>query len=479
MRRYSNYPIRSISIHLAILLVAGAKGQSSIASYNGLHAIVGARIEVGDGRTIEKGTVVIKDGLIVAVGAGATAPRGADVLDGKGLTVYPGFIDAYTTKGYTAPPASAGRSPASDPNGDIANYASAFMRETVRNGISPEIEAVHGLALSDDLLKSYQSSGFTTIMVAPSGGDISGMGSLVNLSGRSNRECVVLPEVGESFGFGGGGFGDGYPSSLLGHMAQIRQTLYDANWYGAVQRSFDAGGAKRPPSDESLRALQPVVTGRIPAVFDAESSAQIGRALNLSNEFSLKLLIAGGSEGWKKVEEIKKTGAAVLLSLPFGVEPGSSPEKPEAGPPKEGSTPEKPPEPEVPAKVAERKRLYQESVKNPSILVAAGVPVAWTTKGNASPSAFLENLRKAVKAGLPEEAALKALTIDAAKIFGVDRQMGTVEVGKTANLVVTTTGFMDPQMKVKMLYVDGRKIDPLGSKPPAAVKPPPVGEDGN
>jgi len=458
-----------IMLPVVLLGLTGlAQAQSSVASYNGLHAIVGARIEIGDGRIIEKGTVVLRDGMIVAVAADAAVPHGADVIDGKGLTVYPGFIDAYTTKGYVAPPTPK----APDPDTVTADYASAFMRETVRQGIRPEARATEGLALTDDLLKSYRSAGFTTVLVAPSGGDMSGMAALINLSGRPTRESTVLPIVGETFAFGGRAFGDGYPSSLLGHIAQLRQTLLDAQWFHAVEQSFQAGGITRPPSDDSLLALQPVTAGRLPAIFDAESEFQIERSLNLAAEFKLKPVIAGGAEAWKELDAIKRSGAPVLLSIAFGKEPGSAP-------PAKPDSPVDAVEKENPLKLAERLRLYKETLMNAATLSAVGVPFALTTEGTQDPAEFMVNLRKAVQAGLSKEAALRSLTIDSATIFGVERQLGTVEVGKIANVIVLTGDFLDSKTKVKVVYIDGRKIDPALGAPIAAPRIRFGGEDGN
>ncbi len=447
-------------------LVCIANGQSSIASYNGLHAIVGARIEIGDGRVIEKGTVVIRDGMIVAVAADAAVPRGADIVDGKGLTIYPGFIDAYTTKGYKAPAESA----QVDPDVITADYAPAFMRENVRKGITPENRATANLALTDDLLKSYRGVGFTTILVAPSGGDLSGVASLINLSGRPARESIVVANVGETLGFGGRAWGAGYPGSLLGHIAQLRQTFLDAQWYRSVDRSFQAGGFQRPPSDDALVALQPVIAGKVPVIFDADSEYQIVRSLDIASEFQLKPIIAGGNEAWTQVDALKKAEVPVLLSIFLSKEPSEappSPEKTEPAPVKENSI-----------KLAERKRLYAETVKNASLIAKAGIPFALTTKGG-SPTDFMANLRKAVEAGLSKEAALKSLTIDSAKIFGVDRQLGTIEVGKIANVIVLSGDFLKADTKVKMVYIDGRKFDPSKATPAPAPRMRFGGEDGN
>ena len=446
----------------AIFMSSLVHGQSSIPSTNGIHAIVGARIEVGDGHVIEKGTVVVRDGMIVAVASDAAVPRGADVVDGKGLTIYPGFIDAYTIKGYTVPKVSP--QPDSDPS--TGDYASAFMRETVRRGIHPEGRAIESLALTDDFLKPYQTAGFSTVLIAPSGADMSGAAALINLSGRPLRESAMLANVGQVIGFGNRGFvfGGGYPSSLMGHIAQLRQTLLDAQWFNAVLRSFEAGGIQRPPSDDSLIALQTLIAGKTPALFDADNEFEIERSLDISTEFRLKPIIAGGAEAWKRIPNLKRAEALVLLALAFGREPGSkseTPTPPPGTPPsKEAAPVESPSEPPNPAKVAEQLRLYKETLQNAATLNKAGIPFALSTKGTKSPSDFMDNLRKAVSAGYPRDAALRALTIDAAKIFGVDRQIGSVEVGKTANLVVMTGDFLDAKTKVKVLYIDGRKIDP-------------------
>ena len=450
----------------AIALSGISNAQSSIASYNGLHAIVGARIEIGDGRVIDKGTLVIQDGMIVAVAADAAVPRGADILDGKGLTLYPGFIDAYTTKGYKAPPDS----PQVDPDANIGSYAPAFMRESARKGIFPENRAIANLALTDDILKSYRRVGFTTVLVAPSGGDLSGDAALVNLSGRPARECAVLSSVGTTLGFGGRAWGAGYPGSLLGHIAQLRQTFLDAQWYHAVNQSFQAGGIHRPPADDVLSALQPVIAGKHPVIFDADSEYQIVRSLDLSSEFQLRPMIAGGNDAWTQVDALKKAHAPVLLSISFTKEPADPPSPAE----KTASAPVK----ENPLKLAERIRLYKETLKNAAVIAKADIPFALTTKGS-NPSEFMANLRKAIEAGLPKEKALSSLTIDSARIFGVDRQLGTLEVGKIANVIVLSGDFLKPETKVKMLYIDGRKFDP--DKTPIAPLPHvPYGDrDGN
>lgn len=465
---------RSGTAIVAAGLMAIAAAQSSVPSDIRLHAIVGARIEVGDGRVIVKGNVVIRSGTIVAVGADAAVPAGADIVDGKGLTVYPGFIDAYTTKAVKSPDAE----PAQDIPAPVGEFASAFMREANRRGIRPQFQARQGLMLDDGFLRPYWNSGFATANVVPPGGMMSGQSALVNLSGRPARESVVVPEFALSLSFDGqDSFAAGtYPGSLMGRVAQVRQAFLDAQWYRDVARSFLAGGEARPPSDVALEALQPILAKTMPTTIEADTAAQIDRALRVAREFGLKPILVGGQEAFRRLEAIKASGAPILLGIHFGNEPGGdAPPKPDPMKPdamktdvvkpdapktEPAKTSEGAPLPDPPDRLAERKRLYDQSLRNVQEVGKAGIPFAFSSRGAENPKDFMDSVRKLVKAGLPRDAALRALTLDAANILGIGRQFGTVEAGKVANIAVMTGDFLDEKTTVKILYVDGRKIDP-------------------
>ncbi|AIE84953.1 hypothetical protein OP10G_1585 [Fimbriimonas ginsengisoli Gsoil 348] len=422
-----------------------------------MQAIVGARIEIGDGRVIEKGNLVIRDGLIVAVGPDASVPPGAEVLDGKGLTLFPGLINSFTNSGV--------KPPAADPNQDASpptsDYAPAFMREANRKGVRPELQARQYLTLTDDVARPYRNVGFTTLMIAPGGGYLNGIGTLANLSGRPARDAVVSPRTMLAMTFGGGfGFGGGYPASLLGRISHVRQAFVDAQGYRATTQAFQAGGAQRPPSDMTLEALLPALDRSLPTGIEADTTSQIDRALNFAAELHLRPILVGGLQAYRRIDQIKASGAPVLLSLNFGPEPVAPKPPDPKTPPKTADDPGDAPVPELPERIAERSRLYQETVKNADALRQAGIPFALTDRGCKDPKEFIGFLRAAVKNGLPRDVALRALTLDAAKIFGVERQLGTLEVGKTANVVAMTADFLDEKTKVKMLYIDGHKIDP-------------------
>ncbi len=518
-------------------------------------ALVGVRVEVGDGRILDKATILLRHGLIVAIGPDVKVPADAEVIKGDGLTVYPGFIDGQMTTGFTLPAAQ----PDQDKAPDTGTEAPASMRLANRKGIRPEMRAADYLTLTDAALGPIRQAGFTTALVAPSGGSISGVSALVNLSGAPKRDAVVRPTVTMGFGFGTGAnfvrdaqpqrpSGTGYPGSLLGYIALLRQTLLDAQYYRTVETAFANGARQRPPADDSLLALQPVLSGAMPAVFDADTENQIVRALNIADEFGLKPVVSGGGDAWKLAPMLAKRQIPVLVALNFGEEPGapktptSAPGLPGTGRPggRRGGGPAVPsplpppgnlqpppvappgalivppavpkndavplpvapppgtPQPDVPTPpsdvvtvspddedetpkvvIAEQHRKWDEKVANAAKLQRAGVPFVFTTKGLRTPTEFMDNLRKAIKAGLSRENALKALTINAAKLYAVDRQMGTVETGKIADLVVMSGDFADPKTKVRYVFIDKSKFDLENDRPSArpSFPIPTLGED--
>lgn len=436
------------------LLSAHAAAQSSVVGQTRLYAIVDARVEVGDGRVLERATVVIRDGQIVAVGPDAVVPKGAEVLAGKGLTVYPGFIDAYTTRGVKAPEGKTRQDDAPS-SGDVA---SAFMREANRKQMRPELEARQNLDLTDEIRKPYWEAGFTTIMAVPDGAGLRGQGTLVNLSGRAPRESVILPRTGFAVSWGYAAEGNLYPVSLLGSVAHFRQAIEDARWQASVGQS---GG--RPLSDPTLEVLSRSLTEGRRFFIEADTPAEIDRAGRISAEYGLSSVVVGGLQAWRRPERLGNR--ALVLSL----DPGKEPKGPEGPPEDPGDDPGN--LADSPNRLEERRRLFAEATTNPGILAKAGRRFALTTKGAKDIPTFATNLRKAVAQGLSREAALRALTVDAAALLGVERQMGTVEVGKAATITVMTGDFLNEKTKVTRLYIDGWRIDPAARNATASPRP--------
>ena len=343
---------------LALALVASAAhAQSKDVVINGAH------IEVGDGTVIANGSIVIHDGKIAAVGADVVAPSGADVIDGKGLYVFPGFIDAYSTRGLKLPDA-----PSSGPLPDSRNTAPATMFHANRKGIRADILASKCLDLSDRLKDSY-GMGVTTTLLSSGSGSIRGTASAVDLTSSGN---VLAPTVAEEIalkgGFGGGG-GGGYPGTLFGVTALVRQVLADAQTYAASDQT------KKDPTYENLR---PLVTGQMPAMFAADTAREIVRASRIADEFGLKLMVVGAREGYRELDLLKSKSVPVILNLDVTDAPSR---KAETG---VDATPQ--------AVLEDRYNIWLERSKNAKTLSDAGVPIAFSL--GASFADYLQGVRK-------------------------------------------------------------------------------------
>ncbi|HRP07063.1 MAG TPA: hypothetical protein PLL69_01115, partial [Gemmatimonadales bacterium] len=278
----------------------------------GTWAIQGARIEPVSAPAIANGTVVIRDGLIVAAGASVAVPADARVIDGAGLTVYPGFIDSYGSLGI----------PSQQQGGGQAGAQAAAGRRSAANsryasGLQSEVRASAELDPADDAFDSARSAGITAALTAIPSGVFRGSSVLIALGGGSPAELVIRDDVAQHIGFSrGGGFGGGggYPGSLLGVFAQLRQQLLDAGHWRDLNAAAarNPRGNQRPAHDPSLEALQPVIAGTRPVVMQANTAREIDRALKLAREFNLKPIIADGREAGKVADQLRAAGADVL-----------------------------------------------------------------------------------------------------------------------------------------------------------------------
>ncbi len=495
----------AVYVVLAILC-PGAGAQ--LRPFGDAHAILGARIEIGDGRVIEKGDVLIRDGLIEAVGTGLKIPPDAEVLKGDGLIVFPGFIDACLHKGLKLPDAQ----PNQDAPPERSAEASPSMREANRKGVRADVRAAEWLAFTEADLTAIRKNGFTTALVSADGGLINGTAALVDLSGRPRRESVVRPDATLCLALkmGGSRFGGDYPGTILGYLADLRQTFLDADYQRRLEEAFEDGAPHRPPFDTQLAGLRPALDDKLASLIEADSPTEVVRALNLAQEFRLKPILCGGAEAWKLASRLAKEHVPVIVALNLPAEPKKGEEKkpqparpadqapakpaeqptapkPEERPggaakPEETAAEPEDPDADIPAAAkAERQRLRQEKVANARRLNEASVLIAFTTRGLKTPTTFWENLRRAIKEGLPRDAALKGLALNPARIFGVERQLGTVEAGKVANLTLMTADFTDPKAETRYLFIDGWRFDTKLEKPapaPAGMELPFGGRDG-
>lgn len=440
--------VRWISLFALVLLLPFFSTIKSDAQRSGIdtYAITNARIVPVSGPVIERGTVVIRDGLIAAVGPNVSAPADARLIDGTGLTVYPGLIDASTSLGIPQPSPTATPTPGGGGGGGgfgqfrPQSFLSA-LNSSQPAGLQPEVMVEDFIKPGGEQIEAARNVGITTALSAPRAGIWMGQSALINLAGDTPQQMIVRSPVAMHVGFTPLRSGT-FPNSLMGVFAALRQSLLDAQRYREAQQIYDRSprGMRRPEQNRSLAALLPVLDGAMPVIMYADREREINRALDLAQEFKLKAIIAGGMEADKVATRLRESKVPVLLSLNF-------PRRTTA------ALPEADPEPV---------RVLRERVEAPKTagkLAGARVPFAFQSSGLTNMADFAANLTRAVESGLSREDAVRALTTWSAEILGVSDRLGSIEVGKIANLTVTRGDLLDRNRQIAHVFIDGRQID--------------------
>ena len=435
---------------------------------------------------------MIRRGVIEAVGSSkdTAIPFDAEVIDGKGLTVYPGFIDLYTTLGQR-PGIDRSQTGRGKPV-DLAESPLAATPADNRRGLTPEFEAASVLDLTEALVEPRRRLGFTDVVSAPAGAIATGQSALFCLSGLPRRESVLKAPVALHVHLATptdpplptgnrpdaqpqqgprrrmavdreGGTENPYPRALMGSVAHLRQAMLDAQYHHRLLELDQAGEGARAPYDPALQTLWQARQKTLPVWWEADSRDEIHRALDLAAEFGTRAVIVGGREAAKVADRLKAEHVAVVLRLNF-------PEEPRV--PSEDEYRRRPVlEQDDPLKVlAHRKELWTEQVATAAALAKAGVTFAFATEGLDRPDRFPAQMRALIAAGLSADSALAALTGQAAAIVGFERRLGTLEPGKLGHAVAFTGPFQNEQSRARFVLVDGLKFE---------IKPPePGSEDG-
>lgn len=294
-------------IALAAALLAAARAAPA---QEGTWALINARIETVTRGAIERGTIVIRDGLITAVGANVAIPADARVVDLASRTVYPGLIDLTSTLGLPVPAAPAsGFGRGAPPSPATPAAGPSFV------GLEPSRAVADELRPAAADIKGVRDAGITAVLVAPSRGAFRGMSALLPLRDSVTGKDVIRAPVAVHMGFES--TPGRYPGTLLGVIAYERQAFYDAQRQGIVLDRYAANprGMERPAHDPDLDALVPVVRGTMPAFFAANSEREIRRAMNIAKEFHLKMTIVGATEAFRAADVLG--GQPVVVSVNF------------------------------------------------------------------------------------------------------------------------------------------------------------------
>ena len=441
------------------------------------YAITNARIVTAAGPVIDKGTVVMREGIIEDVGAAVTAPADALLVDGTGLVVYPGMIDmsnssvvevrTTTTQAPPAAPAAGGRGRgAVVATPDSVTWADQ-EREARARYLHPDVDAASLVELDGDDVRRLAAAGITTALAVPSQGIIRGQSALVNLTAPPDPDetsalatyrrgaVVVRSPVAQHVVFatgGQGGGGGGYPGALLGVIAFARQSFYDAQWQKEARAFADRNkSAVFGGFEPALDALAPALERKVPVAFEASEQREILRALAFAKEFNLDPIIVGGAEAGSVIDDLKAAKAAVIVSANFQAAGTPAGRGGGGGGGGRGGG-----DADTPVRIT---RMRQNAAKVPAALEKAGIPFAFTVGGLQTPGEFVRSVARTVKeGGLAEDSALKALTINAARLAGAAERLGTIEKGKMANVIVTDGNLFDAS-RIRHVFVAGWPVD--------------------
>ena len=394
----------------------------------GVYAIAGGTVHPVSGPAIANGTVVIRDGLIESVGANVTVPRDATVIDAKGAHIYPGLIDAQTFLGF-----------ATTKKGDPEP--------------SPDSLAIRNLKIADDDMNAGRSVGVTTVVTAPNTGIFSGQSVVLNLSPGAMESRVIKSPAAQQIAFRTRPTWT-FPDSLMGVIAHIRQTFLDAQQFTAARAVYERNpaGLQRPAESPALDALRPVLAREVPVVFAADSAQMIRRAQAIAREFNLRYIISGARQGYELADELK--GVPVLVSVKWPAAPEDKEDREDQ-----------------PLRVIRDRQLAPTT---PAVLAKANVEFALVSAPGKAGD-FIPGIRKAMENGLTAEQALRATTLAPARMFGVERQLGSLERGKIANVVIADRPIFAENAKVTRVFVDGREVRlPAPEKKAAATAAAPI-----
>ncbi|MHA7131403.1 amidohydrolase family protein [Algoriphagus namhaensis] len=396
------------------------------------YAITNATVFTGPGMEGKKSTILMRNGVITGLGEGITVPSEAKVIAGDSLFIYPGFIAGATDAGVTKPedPKRPDDFVSSNPPDEIA-------------GITPWRSAADQFSISGSGVSDLRQLGFTIVQVQPDGGMIAGKSAVV-LLGHEDHSNLLAENTSLKTSFRGArGM---YPGTAAGVMAKFRDVYKNTELTKKTSEKFNSAlGVRRPEITETYQGMMDVISGEVPVMFSASEELEIRRALKLQQELGFKLILTDLEEFDGVINEIKASGAGVLVKLEVPDDKAAKQELKDAD--------------EAAQKQIEKvKEAYQKALSQAGKLEAAGIPFAFTTAGIKTNKAK-EALKAMMENGLSEAGAMAALTTNPAQMLGLSRVAGTLAQGKMANMVITDSPIFEEDSQIKHVVVDGFFFD--------------------
>jgi imidazolonepropionase-like amidohydrolase len=403
--------------------------QQNVIGKAGTFAIKGAKIVTVSGATIDNGTIIIKDGKIESLGATVAVPSGAEVIDGKGLSVYPGMIDSATNLGLAEITLSA------DPTVDVAEIGDMNANAKAIVGINPNTSHVNVTRVN----------GITTVLSMPSGGIVSGQSALINLWGATQADMAVVPthslvvnfpRITTFQGFGGGPqieFSEAVRQRDR-RLEALKKVFKEAEDYAFAKDAYEKDKTlPKPATNLKMEAMIDYVRGKKPIIFTAERERDIRGVAKFVEEMKLKGIIVGGQDAFKAADVLKKNNISVIFTNIYALP-------------------------------VQDDDAYDYLFAAPSKMAQAGIKFAISTGDYGAEVRDLPYHAGLASAyGLSKDDALKSVTLYPAQILGVDDKLGSLDVGKIANVVVTDGDMLQPTTNIKYLFINGRLL-PLTSR---------------
>ncbi|NCD68605.1 amidohydrolase family protein [Mucilaginibacter agri] len=393
----------------------------------GQFAFTNATIVVSSGQTLTNATLLIKDRVIEAVGAGITVPKGYVTVDLKGKYIYPGLVDAYSTYGMPDAPRQTAAFNFGGPRVSVpvSTKPGAFgWNEAIR----PDVNAKTIFHVNATAAEDLKRNGFTAVNTLIRDGIARGTSSVVSLGDERDNLVFIEDQASANYSFTKGTAATNYPSSLMGTIALIRQTYLDAAWYKTQKTEYNI----------SLNEFNR--TQALPQVFEVSDLQSILRADKIAKEFGKQYILKSDGKEYQNIAAVKATGSSFIIPLtfpaPFDVE-----------------------DPLDARSISyEQLKDWELAPTNPAALEKAGVKFAITSYGLTTSKDFWTNLRAAITAGLTEKQALMALTETPAEMLGVADKVGTLTKGKLANFIITSDELFKADNVIYESWVEGRKF---------------------
>ncbi|MCP9199838.1 amidohydrolase family protein [Gramella sp. GC03-9] len=434
---------------LLFINFSGLAQDKELAPVTGTVAITNVTIVPEPGKKIDKGTVLVKDGLIEAVGANVKVPPGARIVKADSMHLYPGFILGLSHAGIKMPENKEAQNAKVEDPGNPPNELA---------GITPERKVYQYLTMGEKSVSDWREAGFTVAQTVPSGGMLPGTTSLILLGGNTDNP-IMKAETGLYSTFDGAR--RMYPATVLGVMAHYRQLYRQADQAMNYSNSFqeDPSGRKRPAKNRTLEAFYPVVKKQIPVFFQAEEVLDAQRAMLLKKDLGFDLVLTELKEGWDLVEDVKSSNSRVQFSLDL---PDWDEKKKDSAKTEKNS--------EEKTQLEKRKQEFlKKYYSQMADYASAGIQFSFSGI-DVKPQDVQKKLQKIVENGLSTDAALQALTTTPAQQAGMEKSIGTVEAGKLANLLVSNKPYFEKDAKIKYVMIEGKlyEYDLKESKKPDA-----------